>query len=107
MDLRDQLKNIFPDHVESDYQEPEAEFRQVGELICKYEKKGRNGRPVTLVEGFEGTDETLKDLAKKIKTKLAIGGSLKDGVIIFQGDNREKIIELLRAEGYKTKRVGG
>ncbi len=107
MDLRDQLKNFFPEHEEQDFQIPEEKFEQKEALICKFEKKGRNGKPVTLIEGFEGTDEDLKNLSKKIKTTLGIGGSEKDGIIIIQGDNRDKIMKILQDLGYKTKRVGG
>lgn len=107
MDLRDQLKNLFPDHIEQDFEMPEEQSEQKNPLVCKYEKKGRNGKPVTLIEGFEGTETELKALAKKIKTTLGIGGSEKDGVIIIQGDNRDKIMEILTDLGYKTKRVGG
>ena len=107
MDLRDQLKNLFPDHVEQDFQMPEEQHEQREPLICKYEKKGRNGQPVTLIEGFEGSEEELKNISKKIKTTLGIGGSEKDGVIIIQGDNRDKIMKILSDMGYKTKRVGG
>ena len=97
MDLRDQLKNLFPEHEEQDFEMPEE----------KFEQKGRNGKPVTLIEGFEGGDAELKEISKKIKTSLGIGGSEKDGVIIIQGDNRDKIMKLLQEMGYKTKRVGG
>lgn len=107
MDLRDQLKNLFPEHEEQDFPIPEEKFEQKEALICKFEKKGRNGKPVTLIEGFEGTDEDLKNLSKKIKTTLGIGGSEKDGIIIIQGDNRDKIMKILQDLGYKTKRVGG
>lgn len=107
MDLRDQLKNLFPEHEEQDFEMPEEKFEQKNPLVCKYEKKGRNGKPVTLVEGFEGSEEELKQISKKIKTTLGIGGSEKDGVIIIQGDNRDKIMKILQDLGYKTKRVGG
>lgn len=107
MDLRDQLKNLFPDHEEQDFEMPEEAFEQKEPLVCKYEKKGRNGKPVTLIEGFEGSNEELKKIAKTIKTQLGIGGSEKDGTIIIQGDNRDKIMQLLKNMGYKTKRVGG
>ncbi|MDY3350874.1 translation initiation factor [Riemerella anatipestifer] len=109
MDLIDQLKNLFPDHIEQDF-ELEEEVKtsiQKEPLICKYEKKGRNGKPVTLIEGFEGNDDELKQISKKIKTTLGIGGSEKDGIIIIQGDNRDKIMDILKEMGYKTKRVGG
>lgn len=107
MDLREQLKNLFPDHVEQDFELPQEKFEQKTPLICKYEKKGRNGKPVTLIEGFEGSEEELKEISKKIKSSLGIGGSEKDGVIIIQGDNRDKIMKILQDLGYKTKRVGG
>lgn len=107
MDLRDQLKNLFPDHEEQDFEMPEEAFEQKEPLVCKYEKKGRNGKPVTLIEGFEGSNEELKKIAKTIKTQLGIGGSEKDGTIIIQGDNRDKIMQILKNMGYKTKRVGG
>lgn len=107
MDLRDQLKNLFPEHEEQDFEMPEEKSEQIEPLICKYEKKGRNGKPVTIIEGFEGTDTELKNIAKKLKSSLGIGGSAKNGHIIIQGDNREKIMKILHEMGYKTKRVGG
>ncbi len=107
MDIRDQLKNLFPEHEEQDFEMPEEKFEQNEPLICKFEKKGRNGKPVTLIEGFEGSDEGLKQISKKIKTTLGIGGSEKDGIIVIQGDNRDKIMKILQEMGYKTKRVGG
>ena len=107
MDLRDQLKNLFPDHEEQDFEMPEEAFKQKEPLVCKFEKKGRNGKPVTIVEGWEGSEEELKNISKKIKTTLGIGGSEKDGTIIIQGDNRDKIMNILKEMGYKTKRVGG
>ena len=107
MDLRDQLKNLFPEHEEQDFEMPEEKFEQKNPLICKFEKKGRNGKPVTLIEGFEGKEEELKQISKKIKTTLGIGGSEKDGIIVIQGDNRDKIMKILQDMGYKTKRVGG
>lgn len=107
MDLRDQLKNLFPDHEEQDFEIPEEAFKQKEPLVCKFEKKGRNGKPVTIVEGWEGSEEDLKKISKKIKTTLGIGGSEKDGTIIIQGDNRDKIMNILKEMGYKTKRVGG
>jgi len=107
MDLRDQLKNLFPEHEEKDFEMPKEEFKQQEPLVCKFEKKGRNGKPVTIVEGWEGSEEDLKKISKKIKTTLGIGGSEKDETIIIQGDNRDKIMNILKEMGYKTKRVGG
>ncbi|MBC5834143.1 translation initiation factor [Flavobacterium sp. F372] len=110
MDLQDQLKNLFPDHVPSNEPEETEEaahelYVQKEPMICKYEK--RKGKATTIIEGYEGTDEDFKILAKEIKTKLSVGGSFKDGAIILQGDYRDKIMKMLQDKGFKTKRVGG
>ncbi len=76
-------------------------------LELHLDKKNRAGKIATLIKGFQGTDEDLKDLAKKLKTLCGVGGSQKDGEIIIQGNFRDKIIEYLKKEGYNTKRVGG
>tara|TARA_B100000427_G_scaffold273436_1_gene241151 strand:- start:1 stop:324 length:324 start_codon:yes stop_codon:yes gene_type:complete len=74
--------------------------------IC-FEKKGRAGKGVTIIKGFEGNPNKLKELSKEIKTSLGVGGSNKSGEIILQGRIQEKIINLLNKKGYKTKKVGG
>lgn len=109
MNLQDQLKNLFPEHIPP---EPEKEapqehqlFVQKEPMICKFEK--RKGKPTTIIEGYEGTDDDFKILAKEIKTKLSVGGTFKDNSIIIQGDYRDKIMKILQEKGFKTKRVGG
>ena len=69
-------------------------------LRVSMEKKGRGGKTVTLIRGFIGTENDLKELAKLLKTKCGVGGSTKDGEIIIQGDFKQRIIDLLKAEGY-------
>lgn len=76
-------------------------------LEAHLDKKNRAGKIATLIKGFAGTDEDLKDLAKKLKTLCGVGGSQKDGEIIIQGNFRDKIMEYLKKEGYNVKRVGG
>ncbi len=69
-------------------------------LRVRIEKNGRGGKTVTVVKGFVGQDEDLKSLAKSLKTKCGVGGSVKDGDVIIQGDLKEKVVSLLLAMGY-------
>ncbi|MDX1277257.1 translation initiation factor [Oceanihabitans sediminis] len=109
MDLQDQLKNLFPEHVQ---EEPEVDnsnendiWLQDDPILCKYEK--RKGKPVTILDGYTGATEDFKALAKELKTKLSVGGSFKDDKIIIQGDYRDKIMTMLKEKGFNVKRVGG
>ena len=71
------------------------------------ESKGRGGKTVSLVKGLVLSEKDLKALSKQIKQKCGTGGSVKNGVIIIQGENREKIAAVLRKQGYKVKIAGG
>ncbi len=95
-----------------DYQPEEEEFSQTLPpekqfLEAHFSKKGRGGKTVTIIKGFEGDEQDLKKLGKNLKNKLGVGGSVKDGEIIIQGNNREKIIKILTDQGYKVKKIGG
>jgi translation initiation factor 1 len=109
MDLQEQLKNLFPDHKVSESQEEsnkeDSIWIQDDPIICKYEK--RKGKPITILEGYNGATEDFKKLAKELKTKLSVGGSFKDDKIIIQGDYRDKIMIILKEKGFSVKRVGG
>jgi len=108
MDLKDQLKNLFPDHIPEKEEKPVEKntlWLQDDPIICKYEK--RKGKPITILEGYTGATEDFKKLAKELKTKLSVGGSFKDDKIIIQGDYRDKIMSLLKEKGFNVKRVGG
>lgn len=76
-------------------------------LRVKLETKHRAGKAVSVITGFTGKDEDMQDLAKKLKNFCGTGGSAKDGEIIIQGDQREKILNWLLKNGYtKAKRIG-
>lgn len=109
MDLQDQLRNLFPDHVSS---EPEIEKEEKPDfwiqdepLLCKFER--RRGKVNTIIEGYNGADEDFKELTRQLKNHLSVGGSHKNEQIIIQGDYRDRIMDFLKDKGFKVKRVGG
>jgi translation initiation factor 1 len=93
-----------------DFQFQKDEFRQETvlpaqqKLRVKLETKHRAGKAVTLIEGFSGSGEDLEDLGKKLKSFCGTGGSAKDGEIIVQGDQREKVLQWLLKNGYKQSK---
>lgn len=76
-------------------------------LEALFSNKGRAGKTVTVITGFVGKENDIKVLGKLLKTKCGVGGSTKNNEIIIQGNYREKIMEILKKEGYNVKRVGG
>ena len=104
-DWKDRLGVVYSTSADFDYQtnEPEeaetlAPAAQV--LRVRIEKKGRGGKTATLVSGFVGTSADLANLGRTLKSKCGVGGSVKDGEILVQGDFRERVVSLLRAMGY-------
>jgi translation initiation factor 1 len=75
-------------------------------LRVMLDKSMRAGKQVTLVTGFVGTAIDLEKLGKLLKSKCGVGGAVKNGEVIIQGDHRDKLVQLLQKEGYKVKRAG-
>jgi translation initiation factor 1 len=77
------------------------------QLKVEASRKGRKGKTVTIVSGFQVFPATLEALGKQLKTQCGAGGAVKDNTIEIQGDHRDKVQQVLTELGYKSKRVGG
>ena len=97
--------NLSPD--KEDFIDPIQEEFEKLHFELHFSKKGRSGKIVTLVKGIDVDKDTLEYISKKLKRKLSVGGSIKDGEIIIQGNNRVKIEEILLKMGHTVKKIGG
>jgi len=82
-------------------------IRYDGIIRIQREAKGRKGKTVTTLSGFQITDAELKNLATQLKRHCGTGGSVKDGVIIIQGDHRDTLVVELKNQGFNVKISGG
>jgi translation initiation factor 1 len=106
---KDRLGVVFSTNPDFKYTVQEQEQVETPEpsrqrLIVGIDRRNRGGKQVTLVTGFVGSADDLKELGRTLKTRLGVGGSAKDGEITIQGDFRDKVVEILRSLGYNAKR---
>ena len=108
-DWKNRLGVVFSTNPDFNYQEETAEAAETlppgrQRLIVGIDRRNRGGKQVTLVTGFVGRDDDLKELGRQLKVRCGVGGSAKDGAITVQGDFRDKVTALLKEWGYQAKR---
>ena len=111
-DWKDRLGVVFSTNRDYNYENDGKDEKQTlhprqQNIKVQLDRKKRNGKNVTLITGFVGAEDDLKAMGKILKTKCGVGGTVKDGEILIQGDFCNKILEILKSEGYKVKRAGG
>lgn len=92
--------NPYFDFDTDETAEPTTLPSQQQKLRLSIEKAGRAGKTVTLVRGFVGTSADLAQLCKLLKQRCGVGGAVKEGNMVIQGDHRQKLLEILKKEGY-------
>lgn len=101
---------VFSTNKSLSFEREDEETEEVGasaqNLRIHLDRLG-GGKVVTRVSGFEGSDDELEKLGKELKQKCGVGGNVKEGNILVQGDKRDRILELLLKQGFKAKKAGG
>ncbi|MBQ3813252.1 MAG: translation initiation factor [Bacteroidales bacterium] len=108
-DWKDRLGVVFSTNPDFKYTTAETEEADTlppsrQRLIVGIDRRNRGGKQVTLISGFVGKADDLRELGRTLKTRLGVGGSAKDGEITIQGDFRDKVVSILQGLGYNAKR---
>lgn len=111
-DWKSRLNVVYSTDPDFRYEEDRAGEEQTlpavqQQLKVWIDRRQRAGKQVTLVRGFVGTEDDLKELARMLKSKCGVGGTAKDGEILIQGDFRDRVVDVLVKAGYKAKKAGG
>lgn len=109
---KEKINIVYSTNPDFNYQfeeenQPDTLSPNQQKLYVSIDRKQRGGKEVTLIEGFIGAEDDLKELGKKIKTKCGVGGTVKDNEIIIQGNFKDKVFDLLLKDGYQVKKKGG
>lgn len=111
-DWKDRLNVVYSTNPDFRYEKTEEDTTvtlppQQQKLRVSLDRKNRGGKTVTLITGFVGSEDDLKELGRVLKSSCGVGGSAKDGEIMVQGDFKQRVIDLLKSKGYaQTKPVG-
>ncbi len=108
-DWKDRVGVVFSTNPDFKYTTAETEEADTlppsrQRLIVGIDRRNRGGKQVTLITGFVGKADDLRELGRTLKTRLGVGGSAKDGEITIQGDFRDKVVSILQGLGYNAKR---
>jgi len=111
-DWKKRLGVVYSTNEDFNYDQGEKESSDTlppnqQKLTVSLDKKNRKGKAVTLISGFVGSTDDLKELGKKLKSKCGVGGSVKENDILLQGDHRDKVVGLLQQDNFKVKKSGG
>ncbi|MEX0981769.1 MAG: translation initiation factor [Bacteroidales bacterium] len=111
-DWKKRLGVVYSTNEDFNYEHEEKETSNTQppnqqKLIVSLDKRNRKGKAVTLISGFTGSTDDLKELGKKLKSKCGVGGSVKEKEILLQGDHRDKVVGLLQEDNFNVKKAGG
>lgn len=108
MDKKKRINVVYSTNPNFSYEfdevsEPETLSPEKQNLRVVLDSKQRSGKTVTLIQGFVGKEDDLKELGKLLKNKCGVGGSIKDGEIIIQGALKDKVLAILKDHHYRAK----